>query len=550
MAILERFDPPAFVNDFHVGEDELEEKFRVEWDRRVRYWFGVAQLGDPWTASHDSPRSRFFNPIQSELNDLITPVEPADWTAFPKRLNDFYSNQVPPLSRDDILAIADNGPPAADNWSPGGPRGWQDEYCEWAVERDGNGKIIKVTFTSENPEYWDALWSISPGKVVELYRELLGDNSVTQDDLTALDQNSQPIIDPETGRPTYLRANKFNRNMEQAGDANGVIHLISPPNNLFAEIYLAGSATILRGNQAGPITDRDVLIDCSQFGAPGRNSDPNIGFYVNEKIRSLNIEAALANPVGLYIAGINLQGFTLPDNVPAGAAVDEFWTIVRGDPTGILRAEFKAPPALAQMGITVSDLKIEGESVKFGSQLVERIQIKLSAYGRTTMDPLPPDLPCRTETPSPSPQLFSVFLLFNGNFELVRSPSPNLERGTTHQIAFIGSSNIADNATLDISGSGVSFTIDQIGAIGNSGVAIIGTFTISDSATPGFRDIAIVQGGTTHPAAPGIIHVSAFLATSASQPTEANLTSNATGDLQSVLNSISLDELNVNSYKR
>jgi hypothetical protein len=34
----------------------------------------------------------------------------------------------------------------------------QDEYCEWRTERHpGTGEITKVTFTSEPPEYWQAL---------------------------------------------------------------------------------------------------------------------------------------------------------------------------------------------------------------------------------------------------------------------------------------------------------------------------------------------------------------------------------------------------------
>jgi hypothetical protein len=31
-------------------------------------------------------------------------------------------------------------------FGPSGPRGWQDEYCEWAVTRDENGDIIAVDF--------------------------------------------------------------------------------------------------------------------------------------------------------------------------------------------------------------------------------------------------------------------------------------------------------------------------------------------------------------------------------------------------------------------
>ena len=40
----------------------------------------------------------------------------------------------------------------------------QEEYCEWHVTRDPDtGRIRRVTFTSEPPEFWQALFGVVPG---------------------------------------------------------------------------------------------------------------------------------------------------------------------------------------------------------------------------------------------------------------------------------------------------------------------------------------------------------------------------------------------------
>jgi hypothetical protein len=40
----------------------------------------------------------------------------------------------------------------------------QEEYCEWHVVRDPDtNKIVRITFCSEPPEYWMALFGLVPG---------------------------------------------------------------------------------------------------------------------------------------------------------------------------------------------------------------------------------------------------------------------------------------------------------------------------------------------------------------------------------------------------
>jgi hypothetical protein len=39
---------------------------------------------------------------------------------------------------------------------------FQDEYVEWWAERDNQGRLLRVTFTTEFPEYFEALAQVGP----------------------------------------------------------------------------------------------------------------------------------------------------------------------------------------------------------------------------------------------------------------------------------------------------------------------------------------------------------------------------------------------------
>ena len=68
----------------------------------------------------------------------------------------------------------------------------------------------------------------------------------------------------------------YPRNDWNMSTTNGIIfHLIHPSNTLGAEVDISAQATVIRYNsQENPITDEQMLINCSQYGNPERNSDP------------------------------------------------------------------------------------------------------------------------------------------------------------------------------------------------------------------------------------------------------------------------------------
>src|SRR5262249_30737004 len=151
----------------------------------------------------------------------------------------------------------------------------------------------------------------------------------------------------------------------------GAMHLTHPANNLFAEVFLAASATVRRQQNGVELTADIPLTRCGDFGDFKRNSDPAIGAGVNGFARE-GRHVTLANPVGLYMASFNGSGLTL-DRHPAGG----LFKVVRGAFPLALRAVYELPPNLAAQGLTVSDVKISGTNIKFGGQLAERITMHL-----------------------------------------------------------------------------------------------------------------------------------------------------------------------------
>lgn len=328
---MERFDPPGFLEDFNAEQKQA-------WSETVSAWFNRAKAGRP--AANDGPRAQFFNPLTDpvEPGDVPDPPAAISWKAFPNNI------QIGPGSQVQKYRLADSS------------RDVQDEYCEWSVTRDPiTRKIVRVTFTCEAPEYWGKLAAWNPAKVLELYRTYVNP-TVSEDDL--FDADGQ-----------YISRNRFNTDTQ-----NGAMHLIQAANTLGAEIELAAAATIRRQRNGQELTGAQELIRCSEYGDESRNSDPHIGQQVNAVARQKS-DITLNNPVGLYIADFNPQGFQTPD----GTDAKTFWKQVRGSEGYCVRAVFEVP---ADRGYGVGDIMINGRRINTGAQLAEFITMKLE--GRIT----------------------------------------------------------------------------------------------------------------------------------------------------------------------
>ncbi|MFE2124227.1 hypothetical protein ACFW9U_26680 [Rhodococcus aetherivorans] len=313
------FDPPAYLDDFTPEE-------RAAWSD----WISD-RIDASATEGDGTVREQWFNPLNVDLA-ADAAIKDITWTAFPKSV--LLRFQGAPAR----FAAADR------------TRDVQDEYCEWSVERDITGKIKRVTFTSEGPEYWQFLAESSPDKVLALYRQHVSP-SVRQEDIF-------------TANGQYIRRNKWNNSTTE-----GAMHLIQPANTLGAEIELGAAATVPRGKNGALLTTEQELIVCSRYGVATRNSDPHIGGEVNALTRA-GAFVTLQNPVGLYIQGLSTAGWKTPD----GADPQDFWTITRGDSVHAVRAVYE----VLGHHYLVGDIRILGKPIEWGSQIADYITIRLT----------------------------------------------------------------------------------------------------------------------------------------------------------------------------
>lgn len=363
------YDPPGHLPDFQAIPGQLE-----AWSTAVSGWFDEAiSRQEP---ALDGQPCQYFNQVTNPSQGR-TFVQEIVWNGFPGTLRRRWGRQP-------ALVVADTPLPLNQRMdAPAEMRGsgqWadlfyrpQDEYCEWRVKRDPEGRIVRVTFTSEPPEYWQALHGDTleddgsgpyqfpgdPKALCELYREYV-DESVELDDLRC-------PVDLKVGGQVLCSGNynPYNR----WNTTHGIMHLTHPSNTLRAEITLGADATVLRTREERLAADPDTLIACANYGGNNRCSDPTIGASVNH-LAALGFGITLANPVGLYMDHLDMTGWTTTDGEP----IDHNWfQVVRGAPGLIERAVFE----VTEPRLTVSDLLIAGEPIRFGGQLAERMTVKL-----------------------------------------------------------------------------------------------------------------------------------------------------------------------------
>lgn len=118
MSPLTQFSSPAYLTDF---TPENAKRWSTEYvSLRITREANVPGV------------SQFYNELTSNWTE--TP-ERADitWVAFPNRVRNEEGSDVR-------------------RWRRADAKGEQDEYCEWTVQRNENGKIVRVVFTAEGPE--------------------------------------------------------------------------------------------------------------------------------------------------------------------------------------------------------------------------------------------------------------------------------------------------------------------------------------------------------------------------------------------------------------
>jgi hypothetical protein len=315
MAILDRFDTPGRL-------EELSEANRRAWSDKV------AGMIDQFT--DDFPQ--FYNPTMEDTPSGLTPAL-IGWSAFPAR----------------VLREVGSG---AARWDRAdSSRDEQDEYCEWSVERGEDGKLTRITFTTEVPEYWEHVAQNDPDHLLEMY---------------------QQFVDPRVERRDLFDGSKYvRRNLWNCSTKGRLAHFVQRSNTLGAAIQLVAEATILRERDGKPVTDRMELVICGGLGNHFRNSDPQIAEIVNHAASSGD-EVTLLDPVGLYLDGLLSAGIETPD----GADAAEFWRVERGAPGHAVRASFAVPEG---RDYVVGDIKVNGIPITRGAQVADKVRVRIGA---------------------------------------------------------------------------------------------------------------------------------------------------------------------------
>jgi hypothetical protein len=325
MAILPRFSTPGSVADGNADA----------WSETVAALFDTV-----------SDFTHFYDPTKVDTPDDAV-IATVVWPTFPASLPGTFAER---------LELADLH------------RGVQDEYCEWAVERNGAGKITRITFTTEVPQYFQHLFETDQDALLALYRELVSPEVELAD-----------LVGPDGG---YQGRNRWNDSPQERP-----AHLIQLSNTLPAAITLAAQATVLRERDGVPVTHPQTLVVCSKLGEPLRGSDPQIASAVNAAV-ALGAEVTLKDPVGLYIDGLITGGIETPD----GEDPASFWAVERGTPTHTVRAAFEVPEDGGR-DYVVGDITVDGRSIEFGGQLAVRVRVRIEAVAKPGVQP-PGREPC------------------------------------------------------------------------------------------------------------------------------------------------------------
>jgi hypothetical protein len=353
------YTEPGNTNDLSPAAGKL-------WVEELSRLFDIGIDVAKAEADPASSRSWFFNPITDGTQNTSEAV--IRWNAFPRRLTDESATPLIAWRKADET------------------RDRQEEYCEWEVVRQNN-KVIRVTFTTETPDYYRFLFKNDPDVLLTLYRKHVS----PQVQLSDLSING-----------SYLQTNKWNY-PETDGKRGVLMHMGYRPNTLDAAISLAAGATWPSvDNQGNLITDEQGLILCRGYGEPERHSDPHIGAQINALTRT-GLEVSFAGPPGLYIDEVDFTRFAALN----GFRPQDIMKVVRGDSEHMMRIIFEAPPG---SNFTLSDVKIDGENILFGGQIAQTLTIRVSGIARPAAQAAP-KINCSGQaqiTPPVTEQLASV----------------------------------------------------------------------------------------------------------------------------------------------
>jgi hypothetical protein len=394
------------------GLTELDKAAATAWDQALAKTVAAIKL----------PRQ-----VQAVADARTPEVTGPDWPAYPVRVDAC-------LGRDETHQLLDW---RTDDGDEGRLR-HQEEYLEWRVVRDGNGRPRRVEMTTEFAAYWKVLAANQPADAIALVGDFAGEPVPA----TGLYGDLDPFA---AGVTSQQRGEAFSAIMLREGVSDlaglspynsgtkAICCMIQSTNTLSALINLVGAASephvvidsvsretrLMSGSEAIHVIPAKAAQDC-------RNSDP----VVVERVARLASEGrviAFDDPIGVYIQGVEHRQLVLPD----GAEVPREWfELSRGlgsdeAPDGrprYQRLTLEVPP---DQGFGLAELlhRTTGKPITHGAQIAELV--KLGVYVCTSPqgaldvelkpEPLPTVTPCSDQ---PCPEIQKSWQEFQAAQEL------------------------------------------------------------------------------------------------------------------------------------
>ena len=355
---------PGLLND-------LSDEGQEEWEQYV-----LDELTD---AKQASGSSQLVLPDDPELLDDIAIV---DWKGFPVRIRECLESS---RKTQEFLDWTHNGQPY------GRIFGSHEEYLEWRVVKDSMGRIVRIEFTSETPEFWRILAKQHPARTLRILADFAGESAPANamDVYGVLDPLSLTAQERERAFVSMMFPNSADPNIRSPynNGQKSIAFMTVGPNTLHAAINLAAYAAVPYvknvGNDKLALTGREAIRFTRQAAQDCRDSDPTIvGAVIEAATRQRKI--SLLNPLGLYIADVESAGILLPDGE---TSIPNDWfsfqrgsKIVSGGSTLSLsqRLVFEPP---ASSGLTISELIDEStdKEIEFGAQIASRVTVALYA---------------------------------------------------------------------------------------------------------------------------------------------------------------------------
>lgn len=171
----------------------------------------------------------------------------------------------------------------------------QEEYVEWAVFRELDGQIGRITFSTEFREYYAILAGVSPAGIAEAIGQLNGGATPTTSEIYGTNSVSGLSVRQRANLfLSHLRNNPWNNGVQ------GILGLTLGANSFGALFGLAIECGVERIGMPA----EDVCNDAGGACVPGRQSDPQICRIAQSQARS-NRVYSIADPIGIFISRLN-----------------------------------------------------------------------------------------------------------------------------------------------------------------------------------------------------------------------------------------------------